>query len=111
MNCENFKKPRTDDEEDHVPLAQMRRTAFQQLMPTPAKNTEKTLTVRRKAINYRRTPVTKDLFEITKKEKKIKKTSTIKDTYDTEQNDASWYCHACEEDKMKDMMPCLKCGK
>ncbi|KAJ0181796.1 hypothetical protein K1T71_002518 [Dendrolimus kikuchii] len=103
--------PSSDDEEDHVPLAQMRRTVFQQLMPTPAKNTEKTLTVRRKAINYRGTPVTKDLFEITKKEKKIKKTSIIKDTYDTEQNDASWYCHACEEDKMKDMMPCLKCGK
>ncbi|KAL7635492.1 UNVERIFIED_CONTAM: hypothetical protein RMT77_014561 [Armadillidium vulgare] len=43
----------SDDDEDHVPLAEIKRTVFKQLMPTPVKNTEKTPIVRRKALNYR----------------------------------------------------------
>ncbi|XP_028034695.1 uncharacterized protein LOC114246399 [Bombyx mandarina] len=100
----------SDDEEDQVPLALVKRTAFQQLMPTPAKNIEKTQNVRRKAINYRGTPVIKDLFDKNKKEKKIRKRSTLKERHD-KQNDAIWYCHACEEDKMEDMRACSNCGK
>lgn len=51
----------SDDDEDNVPLARKKRTAFRQLMRTPVKITTKT--VRRKAINKGGTPITKILFE------------------------------------------------
>lgn len=57
------------EDEDNVPLVQLKRTAFEELMPTPIKVTNKTPTVRKKAINYRGTPVTKDLFDKIKKNK------------------------------------------
>ncbi|KAK9737292.1 hypothetical protein QE152_g10839 [Popillia japonica] len=78
-------------------------------MPTSVKNSEKTLTVRRKAINYRETPVTKDLFDKNKEEKKLKTTS--KDRSGTKQKQASWYCDGCELDEVADMRQCCKCGK
>lgn len=62
----------SSDNEDNIPLAQVKRTSFKQLLPTPAKNTEKTPTVRRKAINYKGTPITKNLFNKNKIEKDIK---------------------------------------
>lgn len=67
-------------------------------MPTPVKNMEKMPTVRRKAINYRGTPVIKDLA------------STLKGRNFTKQNQGSWYCCGCDEDKMADMRQCSKCG-
>lgn len=104
-----YRSSSSDDDEDDVPLAQLKKTAFQQLMPTPVKNTEKTPTIRRKAINYRGTPVTKDLFD--KNNKENKQTSTFKDRSGTKQNQASWYCHGCGDDKMADMRQCPNCGK
>ncbi|KAI4454942.1 hypothetical protein MML48_9g00019683 [Holotrichia oblita] len=100
-----------DDDEHHVPLAQVKRTAFQQLMPTPTKNTEKTLTVRGKAINFRGTPVTKDLFGKNREEKITKKSSAPKGRNSTKQKQAGWYCHDWELDEVTDMRQCCKCGK
>mgnify|MGYP006948247690 CR=1 FL=1 len=70
----------SSDDEDNVPLAQGKRESFKQLMPVPAKNTEKTATVRRKAINYRGTPITKDLFDRKKdlKNEKDKRSRAVK---------------------------------
>ncbi|CAK1542487.1 unnamed protein product [Leptosia nina] len=56
-----FARRSSSDDEDNVPFAQVKRTSFKQLLPTPAKNTEKTPTVRIKAINYRGIPVSKEL--------------------------------------------------
>lgn len=54
----------SNDDENHAPLAQIKGTAFHHLMPTPIKNTEKIPTIRKtKALNYRGTPINKDLFE------------------------------------------------
>ncbi|CAK1554244.1 unnamed protein product [Leptosia nina] len=51
----------SSDDEDNVPFAQVKITSFKQLLPTPAKNTEKTPTVRIKGHNYRGIPVSKEL--------------------------------------------------
>lgn len=52
----------SDDDEDNVSLATIKRTVFKQLMPSPVQNTKQTAVVRRKALNYRGTPVIQDLF-------------------------------------------------
>lgn len=67
----------SSDSEEDVPLARLNRgkdqikSGFHDLMPTPAKVQERTPSARRKAINYRGTPVTKDLFEKYNEGKKI----------------------------------------
>lgn len=62
---------------DDVPLSKLKgRTHFHHLMPTPIKATEKTPTIRKKAINYRGTPVTKELFSQNKTKEKCAKSST-----------------------------------
>ena len=56
-------------------------------MPTPVKDTSKTPTTRKKAINYRGTPVTKNLFCTNEKTNKNTltakkgKTSVLKDPF------------------------------
>ncbi|KAF9420025.1 hypothetical protein HW555_003619 [Spodoptera exigua] len=142
----------SSDSEDDVPLARLEKekeqikSGFHVLMPTPAKVQEKTPTVRRKAINFRGTPVTKDLFDkfnegkksnagnkntIQKKKKtkgqkrdlgnsnlqtpsranKTKSSRGSDRTKDTEGTQASWYCHACQENRMDDMRQCSQCPK
>lgn len=59
----------SSDESDDLPLKQLKRNEFYNLLPTPAKVQTKTPTVRRKAINYRGTSVTKDLFDKYNEEK------------------------------------------
>lgn len=110
------------DDEDNVPLVQLKRTAFEELMPTPIKVTNKTPTVRKKAINYRGTPVTKDLFnkikKINKKTSTVKKRKTTAVNYSAPKDDDGssldqerWYCYGCEEDRMAHMRTYKKCGK
>ncbi|XP_074032075.1 uncharacterized protein [Leptinotarsa decemlineata] len=101
----------SSDDEDNVPLAQVKRASFKQLLPTPAKNTEKTPTVRRKAINYRGTPVTKDLFDKNKIEKKTSKMKSTKGAKSRKENRESWYCHACKQEQETAMRMCCKCSK
>ncbi|CAG9560089.1 unnamed protein product [Danaus chrysippus] len=108
----------SSDASDDLPLNQIKRYEFYDLLPTPAKDQTKTPTLRQKAINYRGTSVTKDLFDKFNEEKKnrkkaktvsAKKSTTIKGT---SQKQVSWYCHACEEDRMDDAMrQCSQCFK
>lgn len=140
----------SSEESDGLPLIQLKRNDFYDLLPTPVKVQTKIPTKRRKAINYRSTAVTKDLFDKyndekrkpsnkrkknrpeenfsegkkyrTEKEKSkntsnqkkakivsAKKSAAIKDTT---QYQSSWYCHACEEDRMDDAMrKCSRCSK
>ncbi|XP_063633730.1 uncharacterized protein LOC134804559 [Cydia splendana] len=111
----------SDDDEDNMPLIQLKKTAFQDLMPTPLKALNKTPTIRKKAINYRGTPVTKDLFDKKAKENKsrnskvkssmAKKKNTSKSKGRENKIQEIWYCHGCQEDKVADMRKCVKCGK
>lgn len=101
----------SSDDEDNVPLAQVKGASFKQLLPTPAKNTEKTPTVRRKAINYRGTPVTRDLFNKKKIEKKTSKMKKTKGAESSKENRESWYCHACKQEEETAMRMCCKCSK
>lgn len=59
----------SSDESDDLPLSRVKRNDFYDLLPTPVKIKTCTPTVRRKAINYRGTPVTKDLFDKYNQEK------------------------------------------
>lgn len=52
----------SSEESDDLPLIQLKRNDFYDLLPTPVKVQTKIPTKRRKAINYRGTAVTKDLF-------------------------------------------------
>ncbi|CAB3229542.1 unnamed protein product [Arctia plantaginis] len=53
----------SSDESNDLPLSRLKRNDFYDLLPTPVKVQTCTPTVRRKAINYRGTPITKDLFD------------------------------------------------
>lgn len=59
----------SSDESDDLPISRLKRNDFYDLLPTPVKVQTSTPTVRRKAINYRGTPVTKDLFDKYNQEK------------------------------------------
>ncbi|CAG9568469.1 unnamed protein product [Danaus chrysippus] len=109
----------SSDASDDLPLNQIKRYEFYDLLSTPAKDQTKTPPLRQKAINYRGTSVTKDRTEKKKSKKtsnpkkaktvSAKKSTTIKGT---SQKQVSWYCHACEEDRMDDAMrQCSQCFK
>uniref|UniRef100_A0A2A4JD70 HTH CENPB-type domain-containing protein n=1 Tax=Heliothis virescens TaxID=7102 RepID=A0A2A4JD70_HELVI len=59
----------SSEESDDLPLSQLKRNEFYDLLPTPDKS-QKTPTVRQKAINYRGNSVTKDLFDKFSEEKR-----------------------------------------
>ncbi|CAH2016609.1 unnamed protein product [Acanthoscelides obtectus] len=72
-------------------------TSFHELLPSPINQTEKAHPIRKKAINYMGTLVTKDLF---KESKGSNETINTGKRADSKQVKASWYCHACMEDKI-----------
>lgn len=59
----------SSDESDDLPLSRLKRKDFYDLLSAPVKVPTCTQTVRRIAINYRGTPVTKDLFDKYNQEK------------------------------------------
>lgn len=63
----------SDESDDDLPLNQLTKKRIYDLMPTPVKDQPSTPSVRRKAINYRGTPVTKDLFNKYNQEKRNSK--------------------------------------
>ena len=96
-----------DDDNDEVGATTLD-ISFHELLPTPINQTEKARPIRKKAINYRGTLVTKDLFKESKGSSAPINTGK---SADSKQAKASWYCHACMEDKIADMRQCTECGK
>ncbi|XP_050301244.1 uncharacterized protein LOC126739540 [Anthonomus grandis grandis] len=103
----------SDSTDDHIPLAELKRrttkvTSFNELLPTPIKTNEKPKKNRKKALNYKGTPVTRDLFtEENKSRAKLNKDiESSREKLSTE-----WYYHGCEEDRQADMRQCSKCLK
>ncbi|XP_063895036.1 inhibitor of growth protein 2-like [Helicoverpa armigera] len=128
---ENIEDSDDFSSDDNVPLANLKdnkfRSPFQELLPTPNYAVTKNKP-RRKAINYKGQRVTKDLFkeQETLKENKLTKKRKPKESKKTKNEkkkrskgdkrkrsnlsvEESWFCPACNENRVSDMRQCVKC--
>nr|CAI5823248.1 unnamed protein product [Callosobruchus analis] len=83
--------------------------SFREILPTPVIE-EKKVIPRKKYLNYRAQKVTKALLfdeQVKKKNETGKSKKIIKNNKVVE----AWYCHLCDEDKVRDLRLCSMCSR